>query len=122
MTTKMTLETMRFYAFHGVSEQERAVGGYYTCDLSYSIDTDATETDCLDDTADYAAMFDVVKAEMMQPSRLIEHLAGRIIKALRAGFAEVYDMTVTVAKLNPPVNGEADKATVTIKYTTPHEN
>ena len=114
MMTIISLETMKFYAFHGVMAQEHIIGGTFLADITYIIDTKATDTDNLDDTINYADVFDLVREEMQQPSLLIEHVAGRIMKALKNKFPQMIETTVKISKLNPPVNGEAGKATVTI--------
>lgn len=106
---------MKFHAFHGVEDEERIIGGTFLADISYTIDTSAVETDRLEDTVSYADIYDLTKEEMMKPSKLIEHVAGRILKAMKNKFPPLREITVTISKLNPPVNGEAGKATVTIK-------
>jgi dihydroneopterin aldolase len=114
MKTKITLEAMKFRAFHGVTDGERIIGGTFLADISYTIETDAVETDRIEDTVSYAAMYDLIKEEMAKPSRLIEHVAGRIMKAVKRKFPQIPEITVRISKLNPPVSGEAGKATVTI--------
>ena len=41
----------------------------------------AVWSDDLSDTINYATVYETVKAEMAIPSRLLEHAAGRILKA-----------------------------------------
>jgi dihydroneopterin aldolase len=106
---------MRFHASHGVTEEERLIGGTFLADISYTIDTDAVETDCIEDTIDYAEIYDLIKKEMMKSSKLIEHVAGRIMKAVKNKFPQISEITVKISKLNPPVNGETGRVTVTIK-------
>ncbi|HCC51097.1 MAG TPA: dihydroneopterin aldolase [Porphyromonadaceae bacterium] len=115
MRVTITLETMKFHAFHGVTDEEHIIGGSFLADISYITDTKATETDNITDTISYADIYDLVKDEMMKPSQLIEHVAGRIMKVIKHRFPQIQELTVKISKLNPPVNGEAEKATVTIK-------
>ena len=105
---------MKFHAFHGVMEEERIIGGTFLADISYDLETDAVETDNIEDTISYAEVFDIVKAEMQKPSNLIEHVAGRIMKVVKSKFPQMDNTTVKISKLNPPVNGEAGKASVSI--------
>jgi len=114
MTVTITLEEMKFHAFHGVMDEERVIGGTFLADIAYVIETNAVESDNLEDTISYAEIFDLVKEEMMKPSQLIEHVAGRIMKAMKNKFPQMLETTVKISKLHPPVNGEAKKATVTI--------
>ena len=115
MNATITLETMRFQAFHGVTTEERIIGGIYLADISYTIDTNAVVTDRLEDTINYATLFDLVKEEMMKPSFLIEHVAGRIMEAIKHRFPHIQATTVKITKLHPPVDGEMASASVTLQ-------
>jgi len=115
MTITITLETMKFHAFHGVTFEERTIGSVYLADISYTVETDAVETDRLEDTVSYSIIFDIVKEEMKQSSQLIEHVAGRILKAIKARFPQIRELVIKVSKLNPPVEGELASASVIIK-------
>ena len=114
MTVTITLETMKFHAFHGVTAEERSIGGVYLADISYSVDTKAIETDRIEDTINYSEIFNLVKEEMTKPSLLIEHVAGRILKAIEARFPQIKVLVIKISKLNPPVNGEMSSASVII--------
>jgi dihydroneopterin aldolase len=115
MTVTTTLQSMKFHAFHGVMAEERIIGGIFLVDLSYTINTDAVETDWIEDTIDYSLLFDLVKEEMMVSSNLIEHVAGRILNTLKVEFPQVREWVIRISKLNPPINGEMESASVTIK-------
>jgi dihydroneopterin aldolase len=114
MKIKITLETMKFHAYHGVMEQERIVGGDYLVDVFYVLDTKSVDTDRITDTVSYAGIFDCVKKEMEIPSNLIENVAGKILKTIQLQYPQIMETTVKVTKLHPPVAGEAGKATVTL--------
>lgn len=99
---------MRFYAYHGVLEQERRVGGQFTVDLTLTLSPAscaAVEHDDLSATVNYAEAYDVVRRVMAEPSALIEHVAGRILRALFASFPLIASATVTVCKDAPPIPG-----------------
>jgi dihydroneopterin aldolase len=107
---------MKFHAFHGVMEEERIIGGTFLADISYTIDTNAVDTDDIKDTISYADIYDLIRDEMIKPSQLIEHVAGRILKTVKDRYPQMQEITIKISKLTPPVNGEAEKATVTIKF------
>ena len=116
MNGKIALRGMKFYAHHGVFEQETVIGGYYTVDVAFALPTlTSTETDELSDTVNYAEIYDRVQAEMARPSRLIEHVAGRIHRALHAYRSDLTELRVTVTKHHPPLGGEVRDATVTLE-------
>jgi len=109
------LKKMLFHAYHGVMKQERIVGTTYRVDLKLFLDlSKAIQTDNLEDTVNYADIFSLVKGEMEIPSLLIEHIAGRIIQKIKQKYPAIAKITIRLAKLNPPVQGEVQEAAVII--------
>ena len=107
---------MKFYAYHGVSLQETKVGNYFTVDISYSFPMDkACLSDDINDTISYADVYKTVKSEMGRPSKLLEHLTGRIFGALKSDFPQLSYLKIKVSKLNPPLEGEVFCASTTIE-------
>ena len=110
------LRDMRFYAYHGVLPQERTVGGDYSVNLRVELDMSAAvENDMIEVTSNYADLYDVVKAEMDQPSDLLETVASRIGKHVLEGFPRVTEVTVSVIKLNPPMRADCKGAGVELR-------
>ena len=72
------MKDVRFHAFHGVMPQETKVGADFIVNLriGYPLEQ-AMESDEVGDTLNYAEVYDLVKQEMKQPSKLLEHVAGR---------------------------------------------
>ena len=109
------LHDMRFYAYHGVMEQERRVGGEYLVSLQVEADlSGAVMSDAVADTVNYAELYDVVRQEMVQPSQLLEHVAGRIGQRVLDEFPQVMALTVRVTKCNPPMGADSKGASVEI--------
>lgn len=100
----ITLDSLRFYAYHGAEPQEAIVGAWYTVDISITADaTDAILNDNLNGTINYAKVTEIIKQQMQIRSALLEHVAGRIANALLNGFPAISSLTVKVCKQNPPV-------------------
>jgi len=115
MKTTMTLRNMQFYAYHGVMPHEKIVGGDYRVTLQLEADlSPACGSDELGDTLNYGELYDLVKREIEIPSRLIEHLAGRIRREIRQHYPQITSLTVTVAKLHPPISGMMEAAEITL--------
>lgn len=72
-------------------------------------------TDCVNDTISYADLLAVTKREMAQPSQLLEHVAGRIGKAVVSEFQGVEKAEVKILKLNPPMGANCDGAGVEVE-------
>ena len=110
-SSHIILQEMRFYAYHGVLPQERVVGGDYTVSVEVDVDTTAAmEHDVVDVTLNYAELYEVVQHEMLTPSDLLEHLAGRIGKAIMTAFPQVKAVDLTVMKDNPPMGADCKGA------------
>lgn len=111
----ITINDMRFYAHHGCFEQERVIGTHFRVDLSFTTDTSKAEiSDNIVDTVSYLDVYQVVKAEMMTPSHLLEHVARRVGERVLADFLAVDTVNVKVSKLNPPLGGQMDSVSVTL--------
>ena len=109
----VSLDGLRFHAFHGVLPQERTVGNDYVVDVRAGYDvSSACLTDDVGDTLNYARMFDIVKAEMAEPSKLLERVAWRIGEKLMAEFPAIKSLTIRLTKQNPPMGACGDGATV----------
>lgn len=109
------LEGMEFQAFHGCLENERKEGNFFTVDFRGETDfSKAAESDSLEDTADYGRIYDITAREMGTSSNLLENVAWRIVKAVKAEFPQFSSITVRVSKRNPPVAGKAGWSRVTI--------
>lgn len=112
------IDSLRLHAFHGVMEQERQVGADFLVSLQvhYNI-CKALETDSLTDTLSYAELCDIVRREMAIPSRLLEHVAGRIAKAVFAQFPQTMAIDLRLVKQNPPMGADCEGAGVEIHLT-----
>lgn len=118
MTSKIELKEMRFYAYHGVAPQETVVGNTFIVDLLLTAPLEqAVRSDNLNDTINYAEVYELVKEEMSLPSRLLEHVAGRILGALKRRFPLLEAARISVSKLNPPFGGEVRSAAVILEIT-----
>jgi len=109
------LKEMIFHAYHGVMEQERIAGNTYRVDLKLFLDlSKAIESDRIEDTLNYADIFNLVKEEMAIPSQLLEHVAGRIVRKIKIEHPDISKVEIRLAKINPPIAGEVKEAAVVI--------
>lgn len=116
------LEGMEFHAFHGVLEHEKIEGNMFIVDFKGEVDmSKAAESDLLEDTLNYALIYDAVAKQMQTPSELLEHVAGRIVKAIAADCPQLESFSVRVSKRQPPVAGPVKWSRVTLfhkRYST----
>jgi 7,8-dihydroneopterin aldolase/epimerase/oxygenase len=107
---------IRVFAYHGCLDEEGRIGGHYRVDVSVEGEfTQAESSDKLADTVDYGKVTTVVKEQMAIRSKLIEHVARRILDALKAAWDPAYRWKVRVVKERPPVNGDVDHVVYEVK-------
>lgn len=98
------IEGMEFYAHHGCFAEEQIIGTWFKADLYLFTDTAAAQqTDDLASTINYAEVYAKVKEEMAIPSKLMEHVAGRIARRIRHDYPSVKKLKLCLKKLNPPL-------------------
>lgn len=118
MSSKIYLRNVRFHAFHGVLPQERIVGNDYLVNLVLDYDfSSAMQTDDLQGTLNYAEVYQKVREEMAVPSKLLEHVAGRIAHRLFSDFPEIQKLQLSITKVNPPMGADSDGAGVEVVLT-----
>ena len=111
--SKITLENMEFHAFHGSLDFEQHLGNIFIVSLSMELNTTQPGlTDNLEHTLNYQLVYDVVKAQMQIPSKLIEHVGQRIMDAVFERFPEIKTLEIKLSKLNPPLGGKVERVTI----------
>ncbi|MBU3813938.1 MAG: dihydroneopterin aldolase [Candidatus Bacteroides intestinipullorum] len=116
MQSYIILKDLRFYAYHGVGAQETQVGNEFVLDLRLRMDwTRAIRSDDVNDTLSYAEVYEAVKDEMARPSRLLEHVAGRIARRLFQDFSSLEEIELRLVKRNPPMGADIEGAGVELR-------
>lgn len=111
---KIVLENIKLFGFHGCMPEEKYVGSHYTINLEVEFDFyQASTDDDLSKTINYVDLYYIVKEEMSISSKLIEHLAQRIIKRIKKYKKPLIKHTkVKICKENPPLQGNVDRVCI----------
>lgn len=106
---------LSLYTHHGVSDAEREVGQRLVLDLRLELgEVDATATDRIDDTVDYAEVCQLVTLIAQQRShRTLERLCSTIADRLLADY-ELEGVWVKAAKPEPPIPLPVDEVSVEV--------
>ena len=117
-SSRIYLKNVRFHAYHGVLQQERIVGNDYVVNLVVDYDfTSAMETDELSATINYAELYEIIKEEMAIPSKLLEHVVGRIGKRVFSEYSAIRQIQLAITKEKPPFGADCDGAGVEVVLT-----
>lgn len=107
------LQNIRVYSNHGCLIEEGRIGSDYIVNLEIKTDLrKSAETDDLNDTVDYVHLNHIVVDEMAIRSKLLEHVAHRIIKRIFDEIPSISRILLAVSKINPPIGGDVEQVTI----------
>ncbi|RXR24328.1 dihydroneopterin aldolase [Flavobacterium stagni] len=107
------LQNIRTFSYHGCLTEESKIGSDYRVDLEVKTDLrKSAQTDELADTVDYVLLNRIVVEEMAIRSKLLEHVAQRIIQRIFKEIPAVSRILLAVSKLNPPIGGDVEAVTI----------
>ncbi|NVK52038.1 MAG: dihydroneopterin aldolase [Flavobacteriaceae bacterium] len=110
---KIQVKNIKLYAYHGCLEEEAKIGSEYKVDVEVKTNLQKSAlSDDLVDTVDYVHINHIVKAEMAIRSKLLEHVAKRILDRIFKELPTVKKATVSMAKINPPIGGNVEEVVI----------
>ena len=113
---KIFIEGIKIYAYHGCFKEETAIGTNFLISVELDVNLDKpAQSDNIEDTVNYQAVFTVVKEQMTIPSKLLEHVSKRIMDTLFEKFTAVDKIKLKVSKLNVPLGGHIDSVSVQLE-------
>jgi dihydroneopterin aldolase len=113
---RIDLIGIKCYAYHGCLAEETKIGQEYVVDVSLWLDfSKAAQNDDLSKTIDYVEVNHIVEQQMAIPNKLIERVGQRIITELKQRFNQLNTCSVTIKKINPPINGNVDYVAICIE-------
>jgi dihydroneopterin aldolase len=114
---KVSLEGIEFHAFHGVFSEEKKLGNRFTVDLHVHTDfQQAMYSDDLNYTVDYFKLYQIAKAHMQVPVKLLEHLGHLMIEDILKAYPDSKEIQVIIKKHNPALGGVVNFSVVEVAY------
>lgn len=110
----ISLNNVRFRAYHGVHPEERQKGNDFVVNIQVSYAPESGTILSLDDTIDYAALFEIINSTMQQPVDLLETLVQTMAHTIHKQYPQIKELNVSVEKLNPPI--DKFSGTVEVKF------
>ena len=110
------LKNIRTFSYHGCLVEESKIGSDYRVDLEIKADLrKSAQSDELADTVDYVHLNKIVVEEMAIRSKLLEHVAKRIIVRIFNEIPQVSRIVLEVSKINPPIGGDVEQVTIVME-------
>lgn len=98
------LNNCRFYAFHGMHEEETTVGAPFEVSLTADF-VSGLPIKHLRETINYVDVFDCVRSHFGQAVPLLETLAQEIVDDVYLLDKRIKKINISITKLNPPIAG-----------------
>ena len=99
----INLKQLRFFAHHGLYEEERKVSNEFIVDLEVSLESVSGVITKMSETINYIKLYELVKKHMLQSTDLLETLATAITEDIHSSYKQVKKVSISITKKYPPV-------------------
>jgi dihydroneopterin aldolase len=110
---QVILKDLSLFGYHGVHPLEKKVGTPFSMNITIDLAVNH-QIISIEDTLDYAKVYETVKREFNQVEDLLEILLERIISAIQQLSNQITVIDITLEKLNAPITGFKGKVGVRI--------
>lgn len=97
------LTDLRFFAHHGMHDEEAIVGNDFEVSVSVTFDVPDKITS-LTETVNYVSLYGIIKNIFKHPAKLLETLAVDICDEIYLSDNRIKNINITIHKLNPPIS------------------
>jgi 7,8-dihydroneopterin aldolase/epimerase/oxygenase len=111
------LNSIRFFAEHGMYEEEKRVGNEFEVDVSIACKSPKNIISSIEQTINYAEVFRILQQEFAERKYLLETVAMQIAEKLKQQFPEIEMVKISVRKLNPPITNFSGSIGITYSRT-----
>lgn len=108
------LNQLQFHAYHGLYELEKSSGNTFEVDVAVTVEVQEKITR-LNQTLNYATVYEVIKHRMQQPTPLLETVAEEITESIHNIDTRIRSIYITIKKLSPPIENFQGTVGVSIK-------
>lgn len=104
-----------FFAYHGVHEEEKILGGEYKVEVDLFLKDNENLISYLNETVDYTTVYTLVKQRMEQATPLLETVAMDLADTLKKSFPIIAEINIGIKKNNPPITSFTGNVEVTYR-------
>ncbi|HMO60492.1 MAG TPA: dihydroneopterin aldolase [Ferruginibacter sp.] len=98
------LHQLRFFAHHGLYEQEKTKGNNFEVDADVQFEVHGAVT-MLQQTVDYVLLYQVIQQRMLRATPLLETVAQEMADLLHQADDRINQVTIRIKKEHPPIPG-----------------
>ena len=111
------LNHLKFHAFHGLYADEKVLGNAFEVNAAISYQPEALPVKDINQTIDYAAVYELIRDQMNVPVLLLEEFVTATSLLLLQKFPIAEQVSLSVTKLQTPISGLEGNASVSFKLT-----
>lgn len=109
------LEKLHFFAHHGMYDEEKKLGNDFELNITLSFIPENDIIRHFDETINYAAVYELAKAEMLQPRELLETFVTQLAEKIKQQFPQVVQVAISLYKLSMPLTNFEGKVGVALQ-------
>lgn len=110
---RVQLQNLLFKSFHGIHEEEKILGNDYSVDAAVDFHERDEVIEHINQTIDYATIYEIIKKRMGIPTPLLETVVMQIGNDIHQEFPDLKSITISIKKMHPPIEGMQGVAEVT---------
>jgi 7,8-dihydroneopterin aldolase/epimerase/oxygenase len=113
-TFTISVRDLKLYGYHGIYEAERIIGNWFRINVRVFSAAPAETITSIEDTINYATVFELVKKIFSTPTPLLESICMRMSEEISSEFSSAQKITIEIEKLHAPIEGF--DGVVAVKY------
>lgn len=99
------LEDLRFFAYHGIHEEEKKLGNEYLVNVSLKFHENEEVITHLNETIDYESIYHLVRKRMSIPTPLLETVVMETGNQIHTEYPDLKSIYISIKKMHPPIEG-----------------
>jgi len=107
------LRNIRFFAEHGMYQEERKVGNEFEVDVSIACRSPKKTITDISQTINYVEVYRIMQQVFSTRKQLLETCAMEIAEQLKAQFPEMEQLMIQIRKVNPPITNFSGSVGIT---------
>lgn len=99
------LKSIRCFAHHGIFAEEKILGNEYEVDIFIQCASKSGIIQHLNETIDYATVYQLLQERMKRPTPLLETIASDFSYQILQKFPMAQSIKFSIHKMHPPIEG-----------------
>jgi|SRR6476661_6997524 len=107
------LRNIRFFAEHGMYQEEKKVGNEFEVDVSIACKSPGKLITDISQTINYVEVYRIMQEVFATRKQLLETCAMEIAEKLKEQFQEIDRLHIQIRKVNPPITNFSGSVGIT---------